>query len=55
MPRSRSRQQVARQSNDIILKLVATALGGDLFQRFGVSLPPIVAGLPSELPYVRTN
>jgi len=51
----RSRQQVARQSNDTILKLVATALGGDLFQRFEVSLPPIVAGLPSELPHAQVR
>ncbi len=51
----RSRQQVARQSNDIILKLLATALGGDLFRRFGIALPPIVAGLPSELPRVQVR
>jgi hypothetical protein len=39
---------VARQSTDIALKLIAAALGGDLFARFGVPLPPIVDALPTE-------
>lgn len=51
----RSKRSVTRQSNDIILKFIATALGGDLFRRFGLSLPPIVAALPSELPRVQVN
>lgn len=56
MPRkSQSRSRVARQSNDIILKFIAEALGGDLFRRFGLSLPPIVAALPSELPRVHVS
>lgn len=46
---------VVRQGNDIILKFIATALGGDLFRRFGLSLPPIVAALPSELPRVQVR
>jgi hypothetical protein len=39
-----------RHSTDIVLKLIAAALGGDLFARFGVPLPPIVDALPTELP-----
>jgi len=45
--------RVSRKSVDIVLKYVAEALGGALFERFGLPFPPIVAGLPSELPYVR--
>jgi hypothetical protein len=45
-----SQPRVARQSADIVLKLIAAALGGDLFARFGVPLPPIVDALPTELP-----
>ncbi len=51
MPQSR----VARQSADIILKRIAVAFGGDLFARFGLSLPPIVAALPSELPQLTVS
>src|SRR5437868_3419639 len=45
-----SQPRVARQSADIVLKLIAAALGGDLFARFDVPLPPIVEALPTELP-----
>lgn len=48
-------QHVARQSVDITLKLIATALGGDLFARFGVPLPPIVDALPTELPQLEVR
>ena len=50
-----SQPRVARQSTDIVLKLIATALGGDLFARFGVSLPPIVDALPTELPQLEVR
>jgi hypothetical protein len=46
---------VARQSADIVLKLIAAALGGDLFARFGVPLPPIVDALPTELPQLEVR
>jgi len=48
---------VARQSKDIVLKLVAEALGGDLFRRFNLPLAPIVAVISTELPQleVRTH
>ncbi len=42
--------RVSRKSVDIVLKYTADALGGTLFARFGLPFPPIVAGLPSELP-----
>jgi len=42
--------RVSRKSVDIVLKYTADALGGALFARFGLPFPPIVAGLPSELP-----
>ncbi len=42
--------RVSRKSVDIVLKYTAAALGGALFARFGLPFPPIVAGLPSELP-----
>jgi len=45
--------RVSRKSVDIVLKYVAEALGGALFERFGLPFPPIVAGLPSELPQLR--
>ncbi len=45
--------RVSRKSVDIVLKYTAEALGGALFARFGLPLPPIVAGLPSELPELR--
>jgi hypothetical protein len=45
-----SQPRVPRQSTDIVLKLIAAALGGDLFARFGVPLPPIFEALPTELP-----
>jgi len=44
------RPRVSRKSADIVLKYTAEALGGALFARFGLALPPIVVGLPSELP-----
>ncbi len=44
---------VSRKSVDIVLKYTAEALGGALFARFGLPPPPIVAGLPSELPELR--
>ena len=47
--------RVSRKSADIVLKYTAEALGGALFARFGLSLPPIVAGLPSELPQLRIS
>lgn len=47
--------RVARQSTDIVLKLIAAALGGDLFARFGVPLPPIVEALPTELPQLEVR
>ena len=47
--------RVARQSTDIVLKLIAAALGGDLFARFGVPLPPIVDALPTELPQLEVR
>jgi Domain of unknown function (DUF4351) len=46
---------VSRQSVDIVLKYTAEALGGALFERFGLPFPPIVAGLPSELPHLRVG
>jgi hypothetical protein len=46
---------VPRQSTDIVLKLIAAALGGDLFARFGVPLPPIVEALPTELPQLEVR
>ncbi len=45
--------RVSRKSVDIVLKYTAEALGGALFARFGLPFPPIVAGLPSELPQLR--
>jgi len=42
--------RVSRKSVDIVLKYTADALGGALFARFGLPFPPIVAGLPAELP-----
>lgn len=45
-----SQPQVVRQSTDIVLKLIAAALGGDLFARFGLRLSPIVDALSTELP-----
>jgi hypothetical protein len=50
-----SQPRVARQSADIVLKLIAAALGGDLFARFGVPLPPIVDALPTELPQLEVR
>src|SRR2546421_6097643 len=52
-----SQPRVVRQSTVIVLKLIAAALGGDLFARVGVPLPPIVDALPTELPQldVRTQ
>src|SRR5919197_3480879 len=50
-----SQPRVARQSTDIVLKLIAAALGGDLFARFGVPLPPIVEALPTELPQLEVR
>jgi hypothetical protein len=50
-----SQPRVARQSTDIVLKLIAAALGGDLFARFGVPLPPIVDALPTELPQLEVR
>ena len=47
--------RVSRKSADIVLKYTAEALAGALFARFGLSLPPIVAGLPSELPQLRIS
>jgi hypothetical protein len=44
-----------RHSTDIVLKLIAAALGGDLFARFGVPLPPIVDALPTELPQLEVR
>jgi hypothetical protein len=44
-----SQPRVARQSTDIVLKPIAAALGGDLFARFGVPLPPIVDALPTAI------
>src|SRR5438105_15042187 len=40
---------------DIVLKLIAAALGGDLFARFAVPLPPIVDALPTELPQLEVR
>lgn len=45
--------RVSRKSVDIVLKYIAEALGGALFERFGLPFAPIVAGLPSELPQVQ--
>ena len=50
-----SQPRVVRQSTDIVLKLIAAALGGDLFARFGVPLPPIVEALPTELPQLEVR
>jgi hypothetical protein len=50
-----SQPRVAWQSTDIVLKLIAAALGGDLFARFGVPLPPIVEALPTELPQLEVR
>jgi hypothetical protein len=50
-----SQPRVVRQSTDIVLKLIAAALGGDLFARFGVPLPPIVDALPTELPQLEVR
>ena len=50
-----SQSQVAHQNVDIVLKIIAEALGGALFARFGLSLPPIVAALPSELPHLEVR
>jgi hypothetical protein len=50
-----SQPRVPRQSTDIVLKLIAAALGGDLFARFGVPLPPIVEALPTELPQLEVR
>src|SRR5947209_4793259 len=50
-----SEPRVAHQSTDIVLKLIAAALGGDLFARFGVPLPPIVDALPTELPQLEVR
>src|SRR2546430_6611003 len=50
-----SQPRVARQSTDIVLKLIASALGGDLFARFNVPLPPIVEALPTELPQLEVR
>jgi len=47
--------RVSRKSADIVLKYTAEALGGALFARFGLPFPPIVAGLPSELPQLRIS
>jgi len=47
------RPRVSRKSVDIVLKYTAEALGGALFARFGLPFPPIVAGLPFELPQLR--
>lgn len=47
--------RVSRKSVDIVLKYIAEALGGALFERFGLPFPPIVAGLPSELPQLRIS
>jgi len=47
--------RVARQSNDIILKRVAQALGGHLFQRFGLPFAPIVASLPTDQPVLEVR
>jgi hypothetical protein len=47
--------RVVRHSTDIVLKLIAAALGGDLFARFGVPLPPIVDALPTELPQLEVR
>jgi hypothetical protein len=50
-----SQPRVARQRTNIVLKLIAAALGGDLFARFGVPLPPIVDALPTELPQLKVG
>jgi hypothetical protein len=47
--------RVVRHSTDIVLKLIAAALGGDLFARFGVPLPSIVDALPTELPQLEVR
>ncbi len=46
---------VVRQGKDVVLKIVADALSGDLFQRFKLNLPPIVAALPSEFPQLEVR
>ena len=50
-----SQPRVARQSTNIVFKPIAVALGGDLFARFGVPLPPIVDALPTELPQLEVR
>lgn len=45
--------RVSRKSVDIVLKYTAEALGGALFERFGLPFAPIVDGLPSELPQLQ--
>jgi hypothetical protein len=44
-----SQPRVACQSTGIVLKPIAAALGGDLFARCGVPLPPIVDALPTAI------
>ncbi|MGH2409184.1 MAG: hypothetical protein ACRDGS_02330, partial [Chloroflexota bacterium] len=50
-----SAPDVDRLSKDIILKLIATAFGGDFFRRFDLALPPIVDALSVEQPLVAVH
>lgn len=46
---------IARQRNDIVLKRIAAAMRGGLLRRFGLAVPDIVEGLPTELPVLEVR
>ena len=47
--------QVSRHNNDLIMKRVVGALRGAFLQRFKLSLPEIVAALPTEFPLLEVR